>query len=152
MTHKTGAATRGNTRAQLMLAKMYLDGEGVDRNAEQAEYWLNRTAIEGNSEAQFLLGKLYHSRNNRKMAGNWLAKSAAQGYEDAIHLLHFMENIGFQMEESLHQRPADLHQLAGDGDGDAQYQLSGSRTGSTAKSRTMRKHCSGSSRQHRAGM
>lgn len=117
------AARRGNTRAQLKLGKMYLDGEGINKDADQAEYWLNRAAVEGNSEAQFLLGKLYHSRNNRKMAGNWLAKSAAQGYEDAIHLLHFMENIGFQMEESLHQRPADLHKLAADGGSEAQYQL-----------------------------
>lgn len=62
MTHKTGAATRGNTRAQLMLAKMYLDGEGVDRNAEQAEYWLNRAAVEGNSETQHCIGS---SRQHR---------------------------------------------------------------------------------------
>lgn len=117
------SARRGNTRAQLKLGKMYLDGEGVNKDTGQAEYWLNRAAVEGNSEAQFLLGKLYHSRNNKKMAGNWLAKSAAQGYEDAIRFLHFMENIGFQIEESLYQRPADLHKLAADGDSEAQYQL-----------------------------
>lgn len=117
------SARRGNTRAQMKLGKMYLDGEGVNKDTGQAEYWLNRAAVEGNSEAQFLLGKLYHSRNNKKMAGNWLAKSAAQGYEDAIRFLHFMENIGFQIEESLYQRPADLHKLAADGDSEAQYQL-----------------------------
>ncbi len=117
------AAKRGNTRAQVKLAQMYLAGEGIGKNADQAEYWLNRAAVEGDSEAQFLLGKLYHGRNNRKLAGNWLAKSAAQGYEDAIHFLHFMENIGFQIEETLYQRPAELHKLAADGDSEAQYQL-----------------------------
>jgi TPR repeat protein len=117
------SANRGNTEAQLMLGKMYLNGDGVAQDPDKAEGWLNRAAIAGNSEAQFLLGKLYHARKNASMAGNWLARSAAQGYEDAIRFLHFMEGIGFQAEESLHRGPADLHKLAADGDSEAQYQL-----------------------------
>jgi len=117
------SANRGNTEAQLMLGKMYLNGSGVNRDQDKAEGWLNRAAVAGNSEAQFLLGKLYHEQKNPGMAGNWLARSAAQGYEDAIKFLHFMEDIGFHTEESLHQQPADLHKLAADGDLEAQYQL-----------------------------
>ncbi|GAO37663.1 hypothetical protein SCT_3099 [Sulfuricella sp. T08] len=117
------AANRGNTEAQLILGKMYLNGQGVNQDLNKAEEWLNRASVAGNSEAQFLLGKLYHLQKKPGMAGDWLAKSAAQGYESAIKFLHFMEGIGFQSEESLHQRPADLHQLAADGDGEAQYQL-----------------------------
>lgn len=117
------SANRGNTEAQLMLGKMYLNGEGVNQDLDKAEGWLNRAAIAGNSEAQFLLGKLYHAQKNPQMAGDWLARSAAQGHEGAIKFLHFMEGLGFQMEASLHQRPADLHTLAADGDSEAQYQL-----------------------------
>lgn len=117
------AADRGNTEAQLKLGKMYLSGEGLDKDQAKGEYWLSRAATEGNSEAQFLLGKLYHARQDRETAGNWLAKSAAQGYEDAIKFLQFMEYIGFEAEETFHHRPADLHKLAQDGDAEAQYQL-----------------------------
>lgn len=117
------SANRGNTEAQMMLGKMYLNGEGVNQDLDKAEGWLNRASVAGNSEAQFLLGKLYHDQKNTRMAGDWLAKSAAQGYQSAIKFLHFMEGIGFQTEESLHQRPTDLHKLAADGDSEAQYQL-----------------------------
>jgi len=117
------SANRGNTEAQLMLGKMYLNGEGVTQDMDKAEGWLNRASVAGNSEAQFLLGKLYHAQKNPKMAGDWLARSASQGYEGAIKFLHFMEGIGFQTVESLHQRPAGLHKLAADGDSEAQYQL-----------------------------
>lgn len=117
------SANRGNTEAQLMLGEMYLNGEGVNQDLDKAEGWLNRAAVAGNSEAQFILGKLYHDQKNPGMAGDWLAKSAAQGYESAIKFLHFMEGIGFQTEESLHQHPADLLRLAADGDSEAQYQL-----------------------------
>lgn len=117
------SANRGNTEAQLMLGKMYLNGEGVNQDLGKAEEWLSRASIAGNSEAQFLLGRLYYGQKKARMAGNWLAKSSAQGYESAIKFLHFMEGIGFQTEESLHQHPTNLHKLAADGDNEAQYQL-----------------------------
>lgn len=121
------AADRGNVEAQLKLGKMYLYSEGVAKDLDKAEYWLNRAAVEGNSEAQYLLGRLYRAhgspKRNPALADNWLAKSAAQGYEDAIRFLHFVESIGYQAEEAFYQRPVDLHQLAMDGDVEAQYQL-----------------------------
>lgn len=120
---RTKAADRGNTEAQLKLGKMYLSGDGVDKDQAKGELWLNRAATEGNSEAQFLMGKLYHARQNTEMAGNWLAKSATQGYKDAIGFLQFMEDFGFRVEESFHQGPAKFQKLAQDGDAEAQYQL-----------------------------
>jgi hypothetical protein len=52
-----------------------------------------------------------------------LAKSAAQGYEDAIHFLHYMENLGYRAEEEYFQGPPHIRKLAEDGDPEAQYQL-----------------------------
>jgi TPR repeat protein len=120
---RTKAANRGNTEAQLKLGKMYLDGDGVEKDEAKGEFWLNRAATEGNSEAQFLMGKLYHERKNQEVAGNWLAKSAAQGYKDAIGFLQFMEDFGYRVEETFHQGPAKFQRLAEDGDPEAQYQL-----------------------------
>ncbi len=122
------AAKRGNVQAQASLGKMYLYGEGVPHDDEKAEQWLHRAAVEGNSEAQFLLGKMYKAgtnsvARNETLGDNWLAKSAAQGYDDAVKFLHFMEDIGFQMEEKFYNRMPSLQKLATDGDAEAQYQL-----------------------------
>ena len=106
---------------------MYLYGTGVARDPTKAAQWLDRAAIEGNSEAQYLYAKMFRSgygvAQNNQAADNWLAKSAAQGYEDAIRLVHFMENVGFQIEETFYHRPPELEKLAQDGDTEAQYQL-----------------------------
>ncbi len=121
------AANRGNIQAQLKLGKMYLYGTGVARDPTKAAHWLNRAAIEGDSEAQYLYAKMFQTgygvAQNKESADNWLAKSAAQGYTDAIRLVHFMQDMGFQLEETFYRRPAELEKLAQDGDIEAQYQL-----------------------------
>jgi TPR repeat protein len=124
---RTKAALRGNTDAQVSLGKMYLAGGGVEKSPEKAEYWLQRAAIEGNSEAQFLLGKMYKLRDSnareQALSGNMLAKSASQGFGSAAEFLQFMENARYKVSELFHQRPADIHKLAEDGDADSQYRL-----------------------------
>jgi len=121
------AAKRGSVSAQLKLGKMYLEGQGIPRDPVQARYWIERAAIEGNAEAQFLMGSMYHAGDdigaNPSAARSWFEKAAQQGYESAIHLLHLIESIGYQLEESWYHRLPGLHRLAEDGDIEAQYQL-----------------------------
>lgn len=121
------AAVRGNIQAQTLLGRMYLNGDGVTKDQAKGESWLTRAAAEGSSEAQFLLGKIYYQRHSsvqeRAAANDWLAKSAAQGYVDSIRLLRFMENIGYDVEESFYKRTPHIRKLAEDGDAEAQYQL-----------------------------
>ncbi len=121
------AANRGNNQAQLKLAKMYLNGEGVTKDIQKAEYWLNRADIEGNSDARVLLAQLFRERGNAKgsrvLAERWYAKAATQSDEGAITLLRLIEYLGFQVDETWHQRTPDLHRLAQDGDHEAQYDL-----------------------------
>ncbi|MEI9916360.1 MAG: tetratricopeptide repeat protein [Methylovirgula sp.] len=53
------AATNfGNADAQYNLARMYLDGVGVTRDAGQAARWLHLAAEKNHIEAQALLGQL----------------------------------------------------------------------------------------------
>jgi TPR repeat protein len=124
---RTKAANRGNTTAQLKLGRMYLAGNGVEKDLEKAEYWLNRASVEGNGEAQFLLGRMYLQRNanerDRKLAGNLLAQSASQGFGSAVEFIKFMQEVGFEFSELLHNHPVDIHQMAADGDMNSQYQL-----------------------------
>ncbi len=121
------AARRGIVAAQLQLGKMYRDGQGVARDPAKAHYWIERAAIEGNAEAQFLLGNMYQAGDgvvaNASAARSWFEKAAQQGYESAIQLLHLLESIGYQLEESWYHRLPELHKLAEDGDVEAQYQL-----------------------------
>lgn len=48
----------GDPSAQYHLARLYLDGTGVDQNARQAARWLNLAAEKGHYQAQALLGHL----------------------------------------------------------------------------------------------
>lgn len=48
----------GDPVAQYNLARLYLEGNGVDRDARQAARWLNLAAEKGMSSAQALLGQL----------------------------------------------------------------------------------------------
>lgn len=124
---RTKAALRGNTEAQVNLGRMYLVGAGVKKDTQKAEYWLHRAAIEGNSEAQFLLGKMYKLRQStdreHALAGNLLAGAASQGFGTANEFLKFMENARYKVSELFHQHPADIHELAEDGDAESQYRL-----------------------------
>lgn len=52
------AAQHGNANAQFTLAKMLLNGEGRERNVEEAKTWLHRSAENGYVRAQLLLGYL----------------------------------------------------------------------------------------------
>ncbi|MDE2365292.1 MAG: sel1 repeat family protein [Hyphomicrobiales bacterium] len=53
------AATNfGDANAQYNLARMYLDGAGVDKDARQAARWLRLAAEKGHAPSQALLGEL----------------------------------------------------------------------------------------------
>jgi TPR repeat protein len=48
----------GDPNAQYSLARLYLDGTGVDRDPRQAARWFNLAAEKGHHAAQALLGQL----------------------------------------------------------------------------------------------
>ena len=51
----TQGAEQGNQYAQYTLGKLYLMGEEVAQDREQAYNWLSESAFQGNEYAQFLL-------------------------------------------------------------------------------------------------
>ncbi len=120
------AAQRGSLRAQVKLGKRRLEAKGPG-DREEGRRWLERAATEGSAEAQYLLGRMYHEGEwvprNPAMAKSLLERSALQGYDHAILLLHMVESIGYSVEEEFHHRQPDLRELAADGDSEAQYQV-----------------------------
>jgi len=84
----TELAEQGNDQAQLILGKMYMLGQGVPKDSDQAMKWFKAAAVQGESEAQFFLGAMYLLPQKDIGEGlKWLRLSAEQGDQDAQFLL-----------------------------------------------------------------
>ena len=81
-------AQQGNADAQLYLGKMYMMGQGVLPDPNQAMKWLKASALQGNADAQFFVGSYYVLPHRDIAEGvKWLRLSAEQGQQDAQLLL-----------------------------------------------------------------
>jgi uncharacterized protein len=88
MKELTPLAEQGNAGAQLFLAKMYMSGQGVPKDADLAVRWFKAAADQGNAEGQFFLGAMYLLPAKDIPQGlKWLRLSAEQGMADAQLLL-----------------------------------------------------------------
>ena len=84
----TPLAEQGNPEAQLLLGRMFLMGQGVSRDADQAMKWFRASAAQGNADAQFFMGTYYLlPRRDIPEGMRWLRLSAEQGNQDAQLLL-----------------------------------------------------------------
>ncbi len=84
----TAVAERGNQEAQLIAGKMYMVGQGVEKDSERAIKWFRAAATQGNADAQFFLGAMYLLPQRDIAEGlKWLRLSADQGMQDAQFLL-----------------------------------------------------------------
>ena len=81
-------AEQGNTEAQFYVGKMYMMGQGVLKDEDEAIKWFRVSADKGNADAQFFLGS-YYLLPHRDIAegAKWLRLSADQGQQDAQLLL-----------------------------------------------------------------
>jgi uncharacterized protein len=80
-------AERGDTKAQLSLAAMYSNGQGVAQDQEEAGRWYRRAAVLGDSDAQFALALRYWNgegvERDDKEAVRWFRLAAGQGDPEA---------------------------------------------------------------------
>jgi len=84
----TPLAEQGNEDAQLFLGKMYMLGQGVLKDPDQAIKCFKASAAQGNADAQFFLGAMYLLPYKDITEGvKWLRLSAEQGQQDAQLLL-----------------------------------------------------------------
>ncbi|KAF8926274.1 hypothetical protein BGZ47_002827, partial [Haplosporangium gracile] len=98
------AAERGNTTAQLTLARMYENGQGIERSDVEAVIWYRKAADRGNAEAQFSLGQLYdYGRGvNEDIvdAAQWYRRAADQGHVDAQVKMGSWCSLGLGVKKS----------------------------------------------------
>ena len=77
------AAEMGKPRAQFLVGRMYMTGDGLPRGMDNAFDWLEKAASAGLTEAQYDLGLLYAQVGNRGRAYFWFRLLAARGYPGA---------------------------------------------------------------------
>lgn len=99
------AAKRGNPEAQAYLGRMYLLGQGVSVDREEAKKWFKASGDQGNADAQFFLGTIYLlPRKDVPQGLMWMRLSAEQGNQDAQLLL------GQTYMQGVKELPRDLVQ------------------------------------------
>ena len=73
--------------AQHNLGVLYLRGEGVVRNVDQALAWFRRAAEQNDALAQYQIGYMYENGlgvvADKEMAISWYRKAAGQGKQEA---------------------------------------------------------------------
>ena len=88
LTEFTVVAEQGNPDAQLIVGKMYMIGQGVETDSDQAIKWFKAAATQGNPDAQFFLGAMYLlPQRNIEEGLKWLRLAAAREMQDAQFLL-----------------------------------------------------------------
>ena len=87
----TEAANGGITVAKYKLGKMFLNGDGVEKNIPKAVDWLKQAAVEENEFAEYTLGRLFLKGEEVEKdifaAEEYLLKSASRGNKYAAYLL-----------------------------------------------------------------
>jgi hypothetical protein len=85
------AARAGNAEAAFELGEAYQNGEGVDRDLDQAARWFNTAAQAGAPRGQYLLGRAYAEGRgvgqDRAKAARWYARAAVQNHAPAQYAL-----------------------------------------------------------------
>lgn len=93
--YKKAIVTDGNREALHDLGLCYLKGEGVLKDMDKGFFLMQRSAKQGNMQAQYNMGVIYcmsGSEEDMEKALYWYRLSADQGYEQAVDFLNQYEN------------------------------------------------------------
>lgn len=98
-------AVNGDAKAQLTAALYYLKAKSDN---ERFKYWLEKAAIQNNSEAQYIIAECYRTsdygftQNNEKFK-YWIEKAAQQNHAEALYLIaqqYIIGDYGFPLNEA----------------------------------------------------
>ena len=102
------AAEQNHSLAQLHLAMLYWQGQGVARDEAKSLMWMTKAAKLGNAEAQYRLGVRQHLLSRRASNGTaaeariealkWVRLSASQKYHGAESACEFVA-LGMTRDE-----------------------------------------------------
>ena len=105
-------AEEGHLQSQIIIAEMYSNGEGTNKNSGAAQYWKEQVfytyksyADEGNAAGQYLVGEKYYTGDGVEKDMNQAIKytrlSAEQGFAKAQYNLGTFYYFGEGVEQDL---------------------------------------------------
>ncbi len=80
----TKAAELGDMTAHCGLAKLYLEGEGVELDMKKAVHHFEEAAIGGHPRARYMLGCIVGANGNKEKAAKHFIIAAKQGHDEAL--------------------------------------------------------------------
>jgi hypothetical protein len=121
----TSAAEAGNPRAQLRIAMMYEQGQGVRRDKTLARSWYGRAAASGEPASQAELGGYYEEADgvpeDWQLAARLYRASAAQGWVKGQFAMGRAYEFGIGVPQDRHQAVAWFRKAAAQGHARADY-------------------------------
>lgn len=97
-------AERGDAQAQLALAQMYKNGQGVPKNNELAFEWFLKAAEQGDAQAQYEVALMYKNGigtpQNLELTFEWFQKAAVQDHAMAQYYLGLMYDAGYGVPQN----------------------------------------------------
>lgn len=123
----TAAANGGITVAKYKLGKMFLNGDGVEKDIQKAVGWLKQAAMEENEFAEYALGRLYlqgkEVEKDTIAAEEYLLQAAKRGNKYAAYLLGKEYLSGENLGKNAENAEKYLLKAAGHGNKFAEYIL-----------------------------
>jgi TPR repeat protein len=83
-------ADKGNPEAQYEVGRMYLFGQGIGRDSQEAFKWLEKAGQQGDADIKFKIAVMYSLERNFQEAIKWYKKAAQQGDSKSSSMLGFM--------------------------------------------------------------
>lgn len=121
------AADMGNSESQYQLGMMYLAGQGVSADNNEAAKWFKMSADSGNAEAQYMFGLFYTLgigvKEDVSMAAEYYRMSAEQGNAEAQCQLGNVYLDGVGVEQDYDKALKLYRQSAGQGNSNAEYKI-----------------------------
>ena len=120
-------AEAGNADAQFNLGIAWINGSAGTVNYDQARYWWEKAAAQGQRIAQYNLGVLYDEgrgvSQDYHLAAQWYRKAAQQGFISAQYNLGNLYRDGKGVPQNAYIARDWQEKAAAQGDRDAMYAL-----------------------------
>ncbi|WP_447929027.1 tetratricopeptide repeat protein [Vreelandella sp. EE27] len=117
------AARSGHPSAMANLGRAYLDGNGVERDQDQAERWLDRAYQAGHAGAGATLGRMYLDRGESARGIDYLETAVSRGHAGARQDLGEAYLTGRHTEQDVPRGLELLNEAAASGNPYAAYVL-----------------------------
>lgn len=104
-------AAKNKAQAMFNLAVLYTNGQGVEKDEEQARTWCVHAAQAGLVEAQHHLGLVYQQEQNWEQAVYWWEQAAKAGNAESQNNLAWAYHMGYGVTQN-NETAADWFEMA----------------------------------------